>query len=105
MVEWFADQPAEVKVAIVGMIGAVVVAFIQHLKGKPSKPAAEIAGAIVDNKAIDRLADAVEDLTKELRSIKGATSRMTDQVDRAVKDLGEEVRKVHEEMLVGRRRD
>lgn len=84
MVDGFRSLPAEVQVAIVTMIGAVVVALVQFWKGKPAEKAktAEIAGALVDNSAINRLADAVEDLTKEVHSSKGAASRMTDQLDR-----------------------
>lgn len=103
MLEWFAEQPAEVKVAIFAMVTAVIVALIQHWKGKPTdkgKPT-EIAGALVDNRALERMAEAVEDLTAEIHSAKGAASRMTDQLDRRLEALGQEIARLREELIKG----
>lgn len=101
MLVWFAEQPVEVRVALLGMIGAVAVALIQFWKGKPSDKgkAAEIAGALVDNSAINRLSDAVEDLTKEVQSTKGAASRMTDQLDRRLESLSASIDRLREELI------
>jgi len=98
MLEWFAEQPAEVKVAVVAMVSAVVVALIQHYRGKPSKTA-EVAGAIVDNSAINKLATAIEGLTEEVHSAKGAASRMADQIDDSLKRHGDQVAQLREEMI------
>jgi len=101
MLEWFAEQPAEVKVAIVGMIGAIIVAAIQYWKGKPAPKEhnAEIAGAVIDNRAIEHLAESVEDLTAEVKSSKGAASRMTDQLDRRLEALCHEIARLREELI------
>lgn len=101
MLVWFAEQPAEVKVALIGMVGAVVVALIQFWKGKPTDrgKATEIAGALVDNSAINRLAEAVDDLTSELKSTKNATSRMTDQLDHRLESFSAAVDRLREELI------
>lgn len=107
MLGWFAEQPAEVQVAVIGMIGAVAVALIQFWKGKPTDrggKAAEIAGALVDNSAINQLAEAVDDLVSEVKSTKNATSRMTDQLDHRLESLSAAIDRLREEMIkrVGR---
>lgn len=103
MLEWIAAQPAEVKVAVVALISAVAVAFIQYRRGKPTDHA-EVAGAIIDNKAISRLSESVDHLAVELKSFKGAASRMADQVDDSFKAHGSEVSRLREE-LIRRERD
>lgn len=93
---WFLELEAPVQTALItlptallGAIGGIIILFLKNPQPQRTSSHLAVAGALVDNKAVDELRSSVDGLIGEMKESTKWRERETRAIEQLTKELAE----------------